>query len=96
MNLDIRGDLLRRTLTYAFAGTYNMTKADDDTTDSDSYNINMTVQYLLARNLWGFLNPSIGIRGNYNKTNDRVYSMRNDEMIIMAVFSLSMPSEGQT
>jgi hypothetical protein len=90
-NLDIRGDLFKRKFTYAFAGTYNTTKSNDDTTDLDTYNLNLTLQYLLARNLWGFLNPSVGIRGQYNKTDDKVYDSRNEELIIMAVLSLSMP-----
>jgi hypothetical protein len=90
-NLDIRGDLFVRKFTYAFAGTYNTTKSSDDMTDSDTYNLNLTLQYLLARNLWGFLNPSVGIRGQYYKTDDRVYGNKNEELIIMAVLSLSMP-----
>jgi len=90
-NLDIRGDLFMRKFTYAFAGTYNTTKSSDDMTDLDTYNMNLTLQYLLARNLWGFLNPSVGIRGQYNKIDDRVYGNKNEELIIIAVLSLSMP-----
>jgi hypothetical protein len=37
-----------------------------------------------------FLNPSVGIRGLYNRTNDKVFDQDDDEFALLLVLSTSM------
>jgi len=89
--LDLRGGLFQKKLTYGLAGTYSWIRASDGTTRQDTINGNFNVSYLLFKNLWGFLNPSMGIRGLYNKTYDRVIGQEHHELAIFLVISTSMP-----
>lgn len=90
-NLDIRGDAFKGNLTYGIAGTYNRTKSSDGSMEIDTINTSFEVAYLLGKKLLDFLNPTAGIRGLYNKTNDNVYGMENDEFTLLLVLSTSMP-----
>jgi len=89
--LDLRGNLLEKKITYGFGVTYNWIKASDDTTKQDILNTNFNVSYLLVKNLWGFLNPSMGVRGLYNRTNDRVLDQTTNELAIFLVVQTTMP-----
>ncbi|NWF93650.1 MAG: hypothetical protein HXY46_12080 [Syntrophaceae bacterium] len=89
--LDLRGDIFRKKLTYGLAGTYNIIRASDDTTKQDTLSTNFNISYLLFKNLWGFLNPSIGIRGLYNRTNDKVLGQTTNELALFLVIQTTMP-----
>ncbi len=90
-NIDIRGNALKGNLTYGVAGTYNRTKSSDGSTELDTVNTNFEVAYSIGRKLLDFLNPKVGIRGLYRKTNDSVYGTENDEFTLLLVLSTSMP-----
>ena len=90
-NLDIRGKAMEDNLSYGLAGTYNRTKAGDGSSEQDTINTNLEVAYSLGKKLFDFLNPSAGIRGTYNKTNNKVSGGENDELILLLVLSTSMP-----
>jgi hypothetical protein len=93
LTLDLNGDLYRKKITYGLGGTYNWIKASDNATKQDTLSTNFNVLYLLVKNLWGFLNPSIGIRGLYNRTNDRILDQTTNEfalfLVVQSVMSLS-------
>jgi hypothetical protein len=91
VNLDLRGKTYHERVSYEVAGTYNRMKASDGSSEQDTLNSNFRISYLLAKNLWGYLNPSVGIRGLYNKSNDRVYSGENEEFVLLMVFTADMP-----
>jgi hypothetical protein len=88
--LDLKGDLFRKRVTYGLGGTYTLLRASDESSKSDTLNTNFNVYYLLVKNLWGFLNPSVGIRGLYNKTNDRVLRQTTDEFALYLVLQTEM------
>jgi hypothetical protein len=90
-NLDIRGDVFNGNVTYGLAGTYNRIRSNDGSTEQDTASTNFEIDYLVGKKFLEFLNPTVGIRGLYNKTNDRVYGGENDELIILLVLSTSMP-----
>jgi hypothetical protein len=90
-SLDLRGDLLGKRLTYGFGGTYFISKASDRSLNQDGLSSTFNVSYLLVRNLWGFLNPSVGIRGLYNRTNDRLLDLTINECAIFLVIQTTMP-----
>lgn len=91
VNIDMRGKTYHKRISYELAGTYNRMKASDGSAEQDTFNSNFRISYLLAKNLWGYLNPSVGIRGLYNKSNDRVYSGENEELVFLFVFTADMP-----
>lgn len=91
LNLDLKGDLYQKRITYGLGGTYSKSKASDDSFNLDTLNTNFNVSYLLVKNLWGFLNPSVGIRGLYNWTNDRVLDHTTNEFALFLVIQTTMP-----
>ncbi len=91
VSLDLRGDLLKRKITYEFGGTYNNTKSNDGTMDQSSYNASFRVAYCLKERLLGLQRPSLGIRGTYNLLKDDVYGQQNEELVLLLVLSTSIP-----
>ncbi len=91
VNLELRGDVFHKRVTYELAGTYNNVKSSDGTVEQDTLQTNFRLSYHLSKIFQGFLNPSVGIKGLYNKTNDRANKQRNDELVLLLVFSTSMP-----
>lgn len=89
-SLDLRGNLARGSITYELGGTFNQMETSDDTMDMDMINLNTRVAYNFLQEWAGFLNPSVGIRGLYNRTNDKVAHQDDDEFVLMLVFSTSM------
>ncbi len=89
-NLDITGDILKEKLTYEVAGTYTRLRASDLSSKQDNINGNFKLAYILGKNLWGFLNPSVGIRGLYNRTDDGVLHQTTNEFALFFFLSASM------
>lgn len=88
--LDLRGNLYQGKVTYEFSGTFNRMKASDDTMETDMYSANTQVAYHFLQEWAGFLNPSVGVRGLYIRTNDKVADQDNDEFALLLVLSTSM------
>ena len=89
--LDLRGDVFDKKLSYGFGGTYTLSKANDDSSNQDTLSTNFNVLYLLVKNFWGFLNPSVGIRGLYNRINDRILDQTTNEFALFLVIQTTMP-----
>ena len=88
--LDLKGDLFKKRVTYGLGGTYTVLRASDGTSKQYTQNSNFSVYYLLFKDLWGFLNPSVGIRGLYNRTNDKVFHQSTDEFALYLVLQTTM------
>ncbi len=88
--LDLRGDMFKKRVTYGLGGTYSILRASDESAKSDTLSSNFNVYYLLVKDLWGFLTPSMGVRGLYNRTNDRVLRQITDELAIYFVLQTTM------
>jgi len=91
VTLDIRGDIFQEEITYELSGTYDWTKSSDDLTDQNSIRGDCRLAYLLGKNIWGYLNPSVGIKALYDKTNDRILDEEDEEITITLVLSTSIP-----
>ncbi len=89
-SLDIRGSLFGNKLTYGAGGTYTISKTSDGSSNQDTLSSTFNLSYLLVKNLWGFLNPSVGFRGLYNRTNDRLLNLTQDEYAVFLVFQTTM------
>jgi hypothetical protein len=91
--LDLRGDLFDKKLSYGFGGTHSIFKTSDGSSNQDTLSTNFDVSYLLVKNFGGFLNPSVGIRGLYNRTNDRILNQSTNEfalfLVVQTLLSLS-------
>jgi hypothetical protein len=92
INLDIRTKFLQDKGAFDVGGTYNITKANDGSTDNRNLNTNFRLAYNIKGLLKGFLNPTIALRGSYLKNIDDVYSQSNkDEFILFLVLATSIP-----
>jgi len=89
--LDLKGDLFGKKLSYGLGGTYSKSKASNLSVDQESLSSTFTISYLLTKNLWGFLNLSVGIRGLYNRTKDRLLDATTNECAIFGVIQTTMP-----
>lgn len=89
-NLDLQGDLFEKRVTYGFGGTYNKVKASDGSSKQDTLNTTFNASYLFGEKIWGFLKPSVGMRGLYNWTNDRVLGQTKNELAFFLVIQAKM------
>jgi hypothetical protein len=87
VNLNVKGNLLNKKLDYETAYTFNKIKATDESSNSESTNINFRVGYRLAKQVLGLVNPTIGIRGTYSRSMDRISDTKRDESTIFLFFS---------
>jgi len=88
--LDLRGELYQKIVSYEFGGTYSRTETSDDSMKMDVISGNARVAYNFLQEWAGFLNPSVGVRGQYNRTDDKVSDQDDDEFSLMLVLSSSM------
>jgi hypothetical protein len=91
VTLDIRGDTFQGKIAYELSGTYDSTKSSDDLTDQHSIRGDCKITYFPGENLWGYVNPSVGLKVLYDKTNDRVSDIEDEEIAIMLVLAVSTP-----
>lgn len=89
-SIDLRGNLLQQRLTYELSGSFNRTRASDDSMEMDIINSGARVAYSFVNELGGFLTPSIGIRTNYNRTDDKVAGRDDDEFVLLLVLSANL------
>ena len=89
-NLAIRGKVLNK-FDYEVAYVYNKIKASDDTSNTESTNINFRTAWLLAKQKYGLLNPTVGIRGNYSLSRNLVADTLDDKFSIFFFLSANMP-----
>jgi hypothetical protein len=90
-NLSIRGSLLNKKLDYEMAYTVNRVESSDDSMWSETKNFSFRTGYLLAKYFAGLVNPTIGIRGNYNESHDRTVDNRKDSFYVFLFFSTNLP-----
>ena len=88
--IDLRGTLADGVVSYELAGTFNRMENSEDTMEMDMYSANAQLAYHFLQEWAGFLNPSIGVRGLYNRTNDKVSDQDDDEFALFLVLSSSM------
>jgi len=89
-NLAVKGKLLQK-FDYEVAYVYNKVKASDDSTNTESTNINFRTGWLLAKQKYGIMNPTVGIRGTYSLTRNLTMDTLNDTFSIFLFFSANMP-----
>jgi len=90
-NLSVRGNALEKKLNYELAYTMNRVQTSDNSTGSETKNLTFRTGYLLAKYFAGLVNPTIGIRGNYSESHDRIVDNRKDSFYVFLFFSTNLP-----
>ena len=88
--LDLRGNLYQGKVSYELTGTFNRMETSDASVEMDMVYTNAQIAYHFLQEWAGFLNPSVGIRGLYNRTDDKVYDQDDDEFALMLVLSTNI------
>jgi len=88
---DIQGRVWDEKITYGLGGMLDITTASDDSIDQRSINIFYTLNYLIGKNIWGHLNPALGLRGEYNLIYDRLVKEKTRDYLLMLIFTASVP-----
>jgi hypothetical protein len=91
-NLDLRSRFFHDRASFDVGGTYTSTKADNESADSGTWNARATLSYRLKDHLKTFVNPTVGLRFSYLKTDDKINeSMNKDEFSLFAVIEAAIP-----
>ena len=90
-NLGIRGNLHDNKVTYEVSYNFNKAMKSDDSTSNESTDINFRTGYLLAKQRFGLVNPTVGIRGNYSSSKDLIVNSVNEKNYIFLFFSTNAP-----
>jgi len=90
-NLSIRGNVLDKKLDYEMAYGMNRVQTSDNSTGNETKNFTFRTGYLLAKYFVGLVNPTIGIRGNYSESHDRIVDIRKDSFYVFLFFSTNLP-----
>jgi hypothetical protein len=91
-NLDLRSRFFHDRASFDVGGTYTSTKADNDSADSGTWNARATLSYRLKDHLKTFVNPTLGLRFSYLKTDDKINNgMNKDEFSLFAVVEAAIP-----
>ena len=91
-NLDLRSRFFHDRASFDVGGTYTSTKADNDTVDSETWNARATLSYRLKDHLKTFVNPTVGLRFSYLRTDDKINAgMNKDEFSLFCVIEAAIP-----
>jgi len=90
ITLDVRGSLFQQAVSYELAGTFNRMEMSDGGFEMETINSNARIAYHFLQEWTGFLNPTVGLRGLYNRTDDKVLDQDNDEFALLLAVSSSM------
>jgi hypothetical protein len=90
-NLGIRGNLYDNKVTYDVSYNFNKAMKSDDSSSKESTDINFRTGYLLAKQRFGLVNPTVGIRGNYSLSKDLIGNIKNEKNFIFFFFSANIP-----
>ncbi|PLY03404.1 MAG: hypothetical protein C0622_04445 [Desulfuromonas sp.] len=89
-SLDLRGTLKEGKVTYELAGSFNRMTMSDDSMELETLTANAQLAYHFQQEWASFLNPSLGLRGQYNRTDDKLSGEDEDEYALFLVLSTSM------
>jgi len=89
--LDLRSMWLQERISFDLGGTYNVIKASDDSSNSQTLNANVRLAYNIKTFLKDYLTPSIALKGTYNKITDKVNpSLDHEEYTIFLVLTTAI------
>ncbi len=90
-NVDILGQLPDWDLNWQLAGSYNKTKASDDSSDFETIGANAEISRTFGQLLGGHLRPTVALRAQYNNNRDLALDDSEEEFIALVVLSADAP-----
>ncbi|GAB6094086.1 hypothetical protein JCM14469_03380 [Desulfatiferula olefinivorans] len=86
-NLDIRTELIERTLSLDLSGCFNRVRADDRSSDMDTLSADTRLTVLICDAFWRLVSPTVALVGRYEENRDRVYDTRETRSSVMIVLT---------
>ena len=86
--VDLRSQLIKELIYWDLGGSYSTTDTTDDSVDTETTSVNTRLAYSLKRYFPTQLNPTIALKGNYQKTKDKVADTETDNLTVFLVFEL--------
>lgn len=90
LTLDIYSSFYQQRVGCEAGGTYDWTKTDDDSIDSNNTAVYARLNYRLDR-LWRLEDSTIGLEYIYNRYEDRIYDSTGWDGVLTLVLSSSIP-----
>jgi hypothetical protein len=86
--VDLRSQIIKDVLYWDLGGSYSTTDTTDDSVDTETTSANTRLAYSLKRFFPPQLNPTIALKGNYQKTKDKIADTETDDVTVFFVFEL--------
>ena len=91
INMDILGQLPEWDVNWQLAGSYNKTKASDESSDLEIIGVEAEISRSLGQLLGGHLRPTVALRAQYNNNRDLALDDSEEEFIALVVLSADAP-----
>lgn len=88
INLDIRSEIIKKLIFFDIGGTYSVMKASDNSQDSWNMTFNTRLAYSLKKLFPEYLSPTVALKGDYQRTKDRLSGIGDERYTIFLVFEL--------
>jgi hypothetical protein len=89
--LNLTWDLFDNRWHFETAGTHNRMESSDGSTDQMTLSVDYRISYVLAKEWWGFENPSLGIECHYGVTQDYLLDTSIHDKLVYLVFKTNLP-----
>ncbi len=86
--VDLRSQIIKDLIYWDLGGSYSVSETTDDSVDTETTTVNTRLACSLKRFSPPQLNPTIALRGSYQKTEDKVADTKTDDLMIFLVFEL--------
>ncbi len=86
--IDLRSQPIRDLLYWDLGGSYSWSDATDDSVDIETTSVNTRLACSLKRFFPAYLNPTIALKGNYQRIKDKVFDTKTDNFTLFLVFEL--------
>ena len=87
--LDLRSQPVKDLIFWDLMGSYIVADATDDSMDMETTTVNTRLAYSLKQFFPPYFNPTIALKGNYQKTKDKIADTESDNLTIFLAFELN-------
>jgi hypothetical protein len=86
--VDIRSEIIKKTIFFDIGGTYSVMKASDNSQDSWNTMFNTRLAYSLKKYFPEYLSPTIALKADYSRNKDRISGIGDEKYAIFLTFEL--------
>jgi len=87
--LDLRSQPVKDLIFWDLMASYVVADATDDSIDTETTTVNTRLAYSLKQFFPPYLNPTIALKGDYQKTKDKIADTETDNLTIFLAFELN-------